>query len=126
MVLVTLGPWTSHMWSTPRTSQWLEVAALPPANTDVEHPLEELVLGGAQRDHGDLDLPENSKKEQQKISPSYGVQCVQGVYKDFLSWETSKREENRVVKVPEVGTTHLGVPGGQARSGILCPPRVPS
>src|SRR3990170_4382111 len=47
-----------------------------------------------------------------------------GVYKDFLSWETSKREENRVGKVPEMGTTHLGAPGKAGAPWCLVPSSV--
>lgn len=89
----------------------------------VDDVLEELVLGGARSGHGDLDLLENSKKEEQKISPRYSGQYVRGVYKDFLSWETRKWEENRVGKVPEVGTSHLGMPGGLGAHSCLVPRR---
>ena len=47
-----------------------------------------------------------------------------GVYKDFLSWETSKRKKNGVRKLPEVGTTHLGTPGLPGASWCLVPTRV--
>jgi hypothetical protein len=90
----------------------------------VDDVLEELVLGGARSGHGNLNLSENSKKEQQKISPRYGGQYIWGVYKDFLSWKTSKREKNGVWKVTEVGTTHRGAPGGPDVPWCLVPTRV--
>ena len=49
------------------------------------------------------------------------VNTFGGVYKDFLSWETSKREENGVGKVLEVGTTHLGAPGKAGAPWCLVP-----
>ena len=39
------------------------------------------------------------------------VKSSGGIYKDFLSWETSIRKENGVGKVPEGPTTHQGAPG---------------
>ena len=52
----------------------------------------------------------------------YDGQYVRGLYKDFfLSWETRKREENEVGKVPEVGTTHLGAPGKAGVPWCLVP-----
>ena len=47
------------------------------------------------------------------------------MYKDFLSWGTSRTEEKRSPKVPEVGTTHLGVPGMPGAPCCIVPTRVP-
>ena len=44
---------------------------------------------------GSTDLTKNSKKRKQEISPRYGGQQVREVYKDFLSWGTSRTEEKR-------------------------------
>ena len=40
---------------------------------------------------GLIDLTENSKKREQRISPRYGDQQVREVFIDFLSWRTSIR-----------------------------------
>ena len=59
---------------------------------------------------GSTDLIENSKKRKQEISPRYEGQQVREVYKDFLSWETSKLKKNGVRKVPEPGAPWCLVP----------------
>jgi hypothetical protein len=63
-------------------------------------------------------------KENRRFLCDTVVNRFGGVYKDFLSWETSKRKKNGVRKVSQVGTIHLGAPGLPGVPWCLVPARV--
>ena len=106
----------------------------PVSITDVQHPLtylnglrvlqhlrevrvddllEKLVLGGAWRRHGDLDLSGKiARNKNRRYCRGTVVKTFGRLYNEFLPTKRSIPQENGVRRAYEVATSHRGVPGG--------------
>ena len=69
------------------------------------------------------------QQQEKRIEDFSAIRWLTGsgsIYRFFYLGKQAKRRENRVWKVPEVGTTHLGAPGKPGTPWCLVPTRVRS